>query len=142
MTADRLAMLVFLVMGIFTSSGIMIVEPGEEAVVYRFGAVSRTVSAGLNYRMPYPIETHTNIRVAEIQRLETGSLRLLTGDTNLVDVEIVVQYTLNDAVAYQLGLLHPERIVQAEVIALDIAIALVRELLSAWEPGLKRRRVS
>ena len=74
----------FIALIIWLASGIFLVDDkgGEEAVVLRFGKVVRLVGAGLNYRLPYPIETHIKEKVYKARTFSVGmsnaeSLRLL-----------------------------------------------------------------
>lgn len=94
---------------------VMVVESGEVVVVYRFGAVARTAGAGLSLRAPRPIERDERIGVGEARRVETGERRILTGDTNLVDLDLVVQYAISDPQAFTLGAVDPEAVVIREV---------------------------
>ena len=80
------------------------VNSGDAGVVYRFGAIDRTLDAGLGFKAPWPIERHITVDVSEVRRAEPGKVRMLTGDTNLVDIDLVVQYAVADPVAYQVGL--------------------------------------
>lgn len=89
-------------------SSTVVVGSGDVAVVYRFGSIERTLTAGLGIRAPWPIESHEIVDVSEVRRVETGKVRLLTGDTNLIDLDLVIQYTVRDPVAYQTGLSSPK----------------------------------
>ncbi len=107
--------LVVLVVGVFTS--FYTVAPEGEAVVKRFGAVVRTVGPGLHFKWPYWIETATfvptrrvlkeefgfrTVEAGQRSRYEKGPAQeseslMLTGDLNVIDVEWVVQYRIDDA---------------------------------------------
>ena len=102
MNLSKLASLVLL--GLLAFSSTVIVDTGDVAVVYRFGAVDRTLAAGLGLRAPWPIEQHEIVDVSEVRRAEPGPVRMLTGDTNLVDVDLIIQYRVSDPVAFQLGM--------------------------------------
>lgn len=106
MTPLRLGGLVAL-LGVIAGS-LVVVDTGDVAVVYRFGAIDRTLGAGLSFRAPWPIERHEVVGVSEVRRVEPGPVRMLTGDTNLVDVDLVIQYRVADPVAYQLGIARAE----------------------------------
>lgn len=90
------------------SSSLVIVDSGDVAVVYRFGAIDRSLNSGLGVHAPWPIEHHEIVDVSEVRRAEPGQVRMLTGDTNLVDIDLVVQYSVADPMAYQLGLADAE----------------------------------
>jgi len=102
----KLASLVLL--GLLAVSSMVFVDTGDVAVVYRFGAVDRTLDAGLGLRAPWPIERHEVVDVSEVRRAEPGPRRMLTGDTNLVDVDLIIQYRVADPVAFQLGMADAE----------------------------------
>lgn len=101
--------LVVLLLG--TWSSVMLVDADEVAVVYRLGAVSRTAGAGLSFRLPPPIERDERVHVTEVRRVEPGDRILLTGDTNLVAVDLVAQYTVSDPVAFTTNLVDPEAVI-------------------------------
>ena len=101
--------LVTLLIGAWSS--VMLVDSDEVAVVYRFGAVSRTAAAGLSLRLPAPIERDERVHVTEVRRVEPGARILLTGDTNLVAVDLVAQYTVSDPVAFTSNLTDPEAVI-------------------------------
>ena len=87
-------------------SGLMIVQEGQVAVVTRFGEYLKTLPPGLQWRMPYPIEQHQMVNIAQLRTFEVGyrgtarnkvlpESLMLTTDENIVDVQYVVQYRLN-----------------------------------------------
>ncbi len=99
------------------SASTVFVGSGDVAVVYRFGAIDRTLDAGLGFRAPWPIEQHTMVDVSEVRRAESGLTRMLTGDTNLVDIDLAIQYSVYDPVAYQTGLASAEETLMAVVLS-------------------------
>lgn len=100
----------------YLGSGLYVVAPGEAAVVRRFGAVVEPrVGSGLHYRLPWPVDRVDIVNVGEVRRETVGilqpeadhehpeppsKLQALSGDTNVIDVEIVVQYQVRDPAAY------------------------------------------
>lgn len=96
---------------IWLGSGVFIVQEGHQAVVTTFGKYSSTSEAGLQWRLPYPIQQHETVAVTQLRSVEVGrssvvqatSLRdssMLTQDENIVDIRFTVQYTLKDARAF------------------------------------------
>ena len=90
------------------ASGFFIVQEGEEAVITSFGKYSKTVGAGIQYRLPYPFQANEVVAVSQLQQVEVGrssigqatGLRdssMLTKDENIVDIRFTVQYTVKDA---------------------------------------------
>src|ERR1700730_6974872 len=89
-------------------SGFFRVEPDELGVVLRFGKYVRDAKPGLNYHLPYPVESVLTPKVTRVNRIDIGmrlveDLRrgttmrdvpeealMLTGDENIVDVDFSV----------------------------------------------------
>lgn len=126
LTIRRVVTALAVVAGIaFLGSSVMVVDPAEVAVVYRFGAVNRVLGAGLGFRLPI-LERAEPIRVTEVRRIELPRRRLLTEDTNLVELEIVVQFSVSDPILFALVHEDPEKVVAAEVAsALNARVAEV-----------------
>ena len=103
-------------------TGVYMVGPDEVGVVRTFGEYTRVAQSGLNYHFPYPIEQVNTPAVTEVKRIEIGfrTLRngqyrtvekeslMLTGDENIVDAEMIVQYKIKDPVAYLFKIVEPE----------------------------------
>lgn len=94
-------------------SGIYTVKLDEEGVVRRFGKITKDVSPGIHYRLPSPIEEVSIVNTGEVQRIETGIQELLTGDTNLVNINLSVHYRINDATAYLLNVNNIDTLIQS-----------------------------
>ena len=102
-------------------TGVYMVGPDEVGVVQTFGEYTRVAQSGLNYHFPYPIEQVNTPAVTEVKRIEIGfrTLRngqyrtvekeslMLTGDENIVDAEMIVQYKLKDPEAYLFNFVRP-----------------------------------
>lgn len=96
-------------------SGFYRVEPDEQGVVLRFGKFVGTTNPGLNYHLPYPIETVLTPQVTRVNRIDIGirtgddprrgaAMRdvseeslMLTGDENIVDVDFAVFWMVKPA---------------------------------------------
>ena len=89
------------------------VEQDEEGVITQFGEYVRTTPPGLHFKLPSPIEHVKTPRVREIKATRVGfrqrgnqeqdvpiESQMLTGDENLVDIDMVVQYHIIDAKNY------------------------------------------
>ena len=96
---------------IWLGSGVFIVQEGHQAVVTTFGRYTSTSDAGIQWRLPYPIQQHETVAVTQLRSVEVGrssvvqatGLRdssMLTQDENIVDIRFTVQYTLKDARAF------------------------------------------
>jgi membrane protease subunit HflK len=96
-------------------SGFYKVEADEEGIVLRFGKYVRTTQAGLNYHLPYPVETVLTPKVTTQNSVEVGMRTtpgatrtaasrevpqeslMLTGDENIVDVNFSVVWVIKPA---------------------------------------------
>ncbi|MFQ5830373.1 MAG: FtsH protease activity modulator HflK, partial [Candidatus Methylomirabilia bacterium] len=126
---------VIVVLLIWLATGIYVVGPGEQGVVRQFGKVVDTTGAGLNYRYPWPIQRVDVVNVERIQRLEVGfrsdrrrpgrihpipaESLMLTGDENIVDTELIVQYRIRDPKQFLFRLRNPIQTLRA---ATEIAL--------------------
>jgi modulator of FtsH protease HflK len=131
------------------------VNPEELGVVLRFGEFVRLLPPGLNFRWPYPVETVMLPQVTRVNRIEIGmrgsaenretaaAVRdvpeeslMLTGDENIVDVDFVVFWRINDAPDFLFNIQDPEATVK------DVAESAMREIVgqSDIEPVLTEAR--
>lgn len=115
----RLLLVALVLLGL--GSTVMFVDSGEVAVVQRFGAVVGTRDPGLGFRLPWPIERDLRVGVTEVRRVELGRQRLLTGDTNLVEIELVAQYRVDDPVKWTMKVVDAEPMIRAEISAAAVA---------------------
>jgi membrane protease subunit HflK len=119
-----------LVIVLYLASGIFVVAPDEQGVIRRFGKFIRIESPGLNYHLPFPIETVLTPAVTQVKRVEIGfrtitfgpparyreipaEALMLTGDENIVSAEAIVQYKIKDPVNYLFNIILPEQTVRS-----------------------------
>jgi modulator of FtsH protease HflK len=111
-------------------TGVYSVGPGEQGVVRRFGREHRTAAPGLHYAIPL-IEAVDVVNIEEVRRVEVGfngevtineEALMLTGDENIVEVQMVVQYRVADPTKYLFRLRDPERTLH---IASEVALRSV-----------------
>jgi len=123
---------------IYFLTGIYSIGPSEVGLLKRFGRYVETVDPGLHYHLPGPIESVVTvntlgIRKEEIgfrtissapnpryQEIETEAL-MLTGDGNIIHMEIVVQYRIKDPEQFAFNLIDPR------VMTKQAAEAILRE---------------
>jgi len=122
------------------------VQPEETGIVQRFGAVNRTVGPGLHFKFPDGIERVLRVPTARVLKEEFGfgtvatradgrtqytsgdkafkdvSL-MLTGDLNVIDVQWIVQYRIEDPVRYLF------RVRESRQTIRDIAEAVMRRVV-------------
>ena len=99
------------VFAIWLFSGIFIVQEGQAGVVLQFGKYKYTTKPGINWRLPYPIQTHEVVNVSNVRSVEIGrsfviqatnlkDSSMLTEDENIIDVKFAVQYRLKEPTEY------------------------------------------
>jgi membrane protease subunit HflK len=148
---------IVLVIG-WAASGFYRVQPDEQGVVMRFGAFSHTTQPGLNYRLPWPIESHTTPRVTRINRVDIGFVGaqdgsitggrvmaardvleeslMLTGDENIIDIDVAVFWRIRDAGEFLFNTRNPESTVKTA------AESVMREVIGRTpiQPALTEAR--
>ena len=94
-----------LVLFFWIISGFYIIKQEETAIIMRFGKYVRTETSGLHYHLPFPIEeivkeATTRVRAIKIGGNENNSELsegwALTGDENIVNLELNVQWKIDD----------------------------------------------
>jgi membrane protease subunit HflK len=128
-----LSLIVLAAIAIWGFSGFFRVDPDELGVVLRFGKYVRDAKPGLNYHLPYPVETVLTPKVTRVNRIDIGmrlveDLRrgstirdvpeeslMLTGDENIVDVDFSVFWVIkpDGAGQYLFNIQQPEGTVKA-----------------------------
>ncbi|MDC0864511.1 FtsH protease activity modulator HflK [Rickettsiaceae bacterium] len=120
----NLVILLVSVLLLWLGSGFYKINEGGESIVTRFGKYSRTGMPGLNYHLPAPIEKVVIEEVDKSRRIEigyrsTGFARaggavsgrdlkteslMLTGDENIVELNVDVMWHISDFVKYSFNL--------------------------------------
>jgi membrane protease subunit HflK len=127
-------LLALVVIAIWLASGFYIVVEGQKGIVFTFGKFAREASSGLNWRLPWPIQSHEIVNLAQVRTLEVGyrnNVRtkvlkeslMLTDDENIVDLQFAVQYVVKDAQAYIFSVRRPDES------AMQIAETAMREVI-------------
>jgi modulator of FtsH protease HflK len=102
-----------IVVVIWLLSGVYVVNPDEQGVVLRFGAFNRVTTPGINYHLPWPMESVSTPQVTRENQLNVGyaaarpgsdavrdvpeEALMLTGDENIVDINFTVFWVIRDA---------------------------------------------
>ncbi|MDR3164172.1 MAG: FtsH protease activity modulator HflK [Synergistaceae bacterium] len=100
---------------VYVMTGIYVVNPGEQAVIKRFGALKdQPVGEGIHYRFPWPVDEVQKINVSEVRRADVGislpehmhdadspeTVQLLTGDENIIMSQAIVHYRVKDVAKF------------------------------------------
>ncbi len=108
-----------IVFAIWLASGFFIVQEGQTGVILQFGRYKTMTGAGIQWRMPYPIQSNEIVNISGVRTVEvgySGSLRtkvpreslMLTDDENIIDVQMAVQYRLKDAAEFLFNNRNPD----------------------------------
>ncbi len=133
-------LVVLLLWGLFSS--VYTVQPEERAVVKRFGAVHAISDPGLHFKLPFGIDEVQHVATERVLKEEFGFRTLpgegrsqyapqayedeslmLTGDLNIIDVEWVVQYRIQDPILFLYSLRDPVRTLR------DISESVMRRVV-------------
>ncbi len=90
------------------------ISPQERGVVTRFGAYSRTLDSGIGLTLPWPIERISKLNVTDIRTLTIPASSsetnfVLTGDSNIIDLDYSVRWSIADPELFQFQLADPEK---------------------------------
>jgi membrane protease subunit HflK len=103
-------------------SGVYLVKWDETGIVRRLGALRKfEAGPGLHYRLPYPLEEVTLVKKDSIRSVSIGgrgypAQELLTGDTNLLRVNMTVHYKVADAFKFALNVNGLDQLINAAAV--------------------------
>jgi membrane protease subunit HflK len=102
-----------------SATSFFVVDQTEQAVVLTFGKFDKIAEPGLHFKLPLGIQTSYNVKTKVVQTAQFGfrteqagvvtrydqskypeESTMLTGDLNIVDVEWIIQYRIDDAKAW------------------------------------------
>lgn len=133
---------------LWLASGFYVVNPGENAVIQRFGAWAYTkAEPGLGYHFPFPIESANILNVEEIRKMNIGTTEagyarsgeavlraglpeeslMLTVDRNIVDLNLEVQWNIKSAEDFLFRILDQEGTIK------KVAESAIREVVGQTE---------
>jgi membrane protease subunit HflK len=109
---------------VWALSGFYRVDADEQGVVLRFGKYTNMTQPGLNYHLPFPIESVMTPKVSRVNRIDVGfrssnegsrgtigdikeESAMLTGDENIVDINYSVFWVIKDASKYLFNIQDP-----------------------------------
>ena len=127
---------------VWALSGFYRVDADEQGVVLRFGKYINMTQPGLNYHLPYPIESVMTPKVTRVNRVDIGfrssgdvsrsgaiseikeESAMLTGDENIVDINYSVFWVIKDAGKYLFNVQDPQGTIKA------VAETAMREIIA------------
>ncbi len=143
-----------LIVIVWLLTGFYRVQPDQQGVVLRFGAWVNTTQPGLNWHLPYPIESVETPSVERINAIDVGfrsvgadrgraqrrevpqESLMVTGDQNIIDIEFTVQWKISDAGKFLFNIRNPEATVKI------VAESAMREIIGRTDiqPALTEGR--
>ena len=131
---------ILLLIVLWICSGFYQVQPSEAGVVLRFGKYIDTTDAGLHYHLPRPIEEVIKVNVTQERSINLGASdvrdyrnnaftesHMLTGDENIVDINLTVVWKIKDAKDYLFSIRDPDETVSVA------AQSVLREIVGQSE---------
>ena len=145
-TPTRIALIVIAAIVLAgAATSFFMVDQTEEGVVLRFGRYNRTVGPGLQTKLPFGLETHETVPVQRVQTMTFGFRTespgvsgqrtqyeeadipeesvMLTGDLNIVDVEWIIQYRINEPRSWLFNVQDREKTIR------DISQSVINQLV-------------
>ncbi|MEL6257815.1 MAG: FtsH protease activity modulator HflK [Pseudomonadota bacterium] len=137
----------FLVAGViallaWASTGIVVVDAGQQAAIFRFGQWQTNFGPGLHVHLPAPVEQHVIIDVEASQEVRIGrnsnESLMLTQDENIADIEFTVKWKVkaDEPQNFILNVKEPEQAVSM------VAESVMREVVgkSLLQPLITNER--
>ncbi len=135
------AVLVWLIKG----GPFYVVGPEEQGVILTFGRQTSVTEPGFHLKVPWPVQTVLKAPVNVVQRIEIGfrsygsgrtteyvgfndpdmlrEAQMMTGDENIINCSVIVQYRISDVGAYLFNVREPEGTL------VDISEACIRQVI-------------
>ncbi len=149
-----LGLLLLLLLAGWLGSGVYLVDTDQQAVIRRFGAIEARVGPGMHYRLPWPVDQVDVVRTKSVRKTGVGfglpeneqttviGMPLMTGDTNLLSVALVLQYVIRSPGDFRFRIENPEALIGslAEAVLTETAIGMaVDDLLTTGRLALQEK---
>ena len=106
-----------LLIAAYFATGFHLVATDEQALARRLGAPHARLGPGMHWRFPWPVDRVDVLKTTSVSKVGVGfalpegeqetviGMELLTGDTNILSIALVLQYVIRDPADF---LLHVE----------------------------------
>lgn len=141
-------------LGAYVLSGVFTVAADEQAVVRRFGRVAGRLGPGIHYRLPWPVDRVDIVKTTTVMKTAVGfdlprgeapvaaGMEILTGDTNIIGVAIVLQYVIRNPAAFLFQIEDPPTLIGslAESVLTEAVLGMpVDEVLTTGRLEIQER---
>jgi membrane protease subunit HflK len=149
-----LGLLLLLLVAAWLGAGFYVVDTDQQAVIRRFGAIEARVGPGMHYRLPWPVDRVDVVRTKSVMKTGVGfelpegeqtvvvGMPLMTGDTNLLSVALVLQYVIRSPGDFLFRIEDPQALIGnlAETVLTETAIGMrVDDLLTTGRLALQEK---
>jgi modulator of FtsH protease HflK len=138
----------------YLGSGFYTVGADERGIVRRFGAPAGHVGPGMHYRLPWPIDRVDVLKTTSVMKTGVGfalpdeasgaqpatGMELLTGDTNILSVALVLQYVIRNPADFLFQVEDPKALIDGvaqAVLTETVAGMPIDELLTTGRVALQ-----
>lgn len=129
-----IGLIVAVVLLLWAGSGFYTVDASQRGVVLRFGKFQEITGEGLQWHIPYPVESAELVNATRVRTVEVGfrgtdkaknlhESLMLTDDENIINIQFAVQYTLNDPAEFLFTNKDPDEMVK------QVAESAMREVV-------------
>jgi modulator of FtsH protease HflK len=138
--------------GAYGATGFYVVNTDEQAVVRRFGAIAARVGPGMHYRLPWPVDQVDVVRTTSVMKTGVGfglveggqvvGMELLTGDTNILNIALVLQYVIRSPADFLFRIEDPNTLIGnlAETVLTETVVGMaVDDVLTTGRLALQER---
>ena len=115
LSGKALGAVAVVLVGLWLLSGIYVVQPAQTGVVTQFGRLVASTGPGPHWHLPYPIQSVERVDVEQIRTTRLTNQQILTQDENIVDIDLAVQYNINDAAKYLFNVRSPDQTLEEVV---------------------------
>jgi len=115
-------------LALYLLSGAYVVQHNEQGVVRRFGrVVNDQAMPGIHYHLPWPVERVDSPKALQVKVMSVGfrmvdkikglsprpdETQVLSGDENIINMQLIVQYRIDDPRAYLFAVEDPQWLVR------------------------------